>query len=145
MQDTFVEQPFSYRNVLYKGLNMAHRCLRYTLCCVSFLLLLCLPYALQASPDAQPVSLVKLSELPPEARHTLSLIKQGGPFPYPRDGTVFNNYERRLPPHARGYYHEYTVKTPGVRSRGARRIVCGPRLECYYSGDHYRTFQRIQE
>ncbi|MDO8413105.1 MAG: ribonuclease domain-containing protein, partial [Gallionellaceae bacterium] len=63
----------------------------------------------------------------------------------PRDGAVFNNYEHRLPQQARGYYHEYTVKTPGVRNRGARRIVCGTTLECYYSGDHYRTFQRIQE
>jgi len=81
--------------------------------------------------------------LPPEARKTLRLIGQGGPFPYERDGVVFGNYERRLPERPRGYYHEYTVKTPGERGRGARRIVCGPPPECYYSDDHYQTFQRI--
>lgn len=101
-----------------------------------FGLLLCLPLA-QAD--------VALDELPPEARETLQLIKRGGPFPYARDGVVFNNYERILPQQARGYYHEYTVKTPGVQHRGARRIVCGKMPECYYSGDHYRSFQRIAE
>ncbi|GAB4120987.1 MAG: ribonuclease [Sideroxydans sp.] len=88
---------------------------------------------------------IKLAQLPPEARATLRLIRQGGPFPYARDGVVFGNYEHRLPPQARGYYHEYTVPTPGVRHRGARRIVCGERHECYYSPDHYRTFRRIEE
>ena len=88
---------------------------------------------------------VKLSSLPPEARDTLRLIQQGGPFPYARDGVVFGNYEKLLPPKPRGYYHEYTVKTPGVRNRGARRIVCGPITECYYTSDHYKTFQRIRE
>ncbi len=88
---------------------------------------------------------VSAGELPPEARDTLRLIKQGGPFPYPRDGVVFGNYEHRLPSQPRGYYHEYTVRTPGERGRGARRIVCGAPAECYYSGDHYRTFLRIRE
>ncbi|WP_035384646.1 ribonuclease domain-containing protein [Ferriphaselus sp. R-1] len=82
--------------------------------------------------------------LPPEAYETLRLIRQGGPFPYPRDGVVFGNRERRLPAQARGYYHEYTVKTPGEHGRGARRIVCGERQDCYYSGDHYQTFQPIE-
>ena len=88
---------------------------------------------------------VAVPELPAEARDTLSAIKQGGPFAYPRDGVVFKNYERILPKQPRGYYHEYTVKTPGARNRGARRIVCGKPVECYYSADHYKTFKRIRE
>lgn len=88
---------------------------------------------------------VALSALPLEAKKTLQLIKQGGPFPYPRDGVVFGNYEKRLPKKARGYYREYTVKTPGIRSRGARRIVCGQPAVCYYSNDHYETFKLIRE
>lgn len=109
------------------------------------LLLLSLPLAAQAANhDAAPAS-ISIAELPPEARDTLRLIRQGGPFPYPRDGAVFGNYEKRLPLQPRGYYREYTVKTPGARNRGARRIVCGPPPECYYTADHYRTFQRIKE
>lgn len=88
---------------------------------------------------------VTLSSLPREAKDTLRLIKQGGPYPFPRDGVVFGNFEKRLPKKPRGYYHEYTVKTPGVRSRGARRIVCGQVSTCYYSADHYKTFQLIRE
>jgi ribonuclease T1 len=88
---------------------------------------------------------VRLQELPSEARETLQHIRQGGPFPYARDGVEFRNYERKLPHQPRGYYHEYTVRTPGVKSRGARRIVCGPLPECYYTADHYRHFNRIQE
>jgi len=95
--------------------------------------------------DALAVQSIAVAELPPEAREMLHLIQQGGPFPYPRDGVVFGNHEHMLPYQPRGYYHEYTVKTPGARNRGARRIVCGPLTECYYSGDHYRTFQRIVE
>jgi len=116
---------------------------------VLFGLLFCLPLAAQAGHhyvrnDAVPTS-VSEAGLPSEARDILRLIKQHGPFPFPRDGVVFGNYEHRLPQQSRGYYHEYTVKTPGARNRGARRIVCGPLPECYYSGDHYRTFQRIKE
>jgi ribonuclease T1 len=84
-------------------------------------------------------------DLPPEARTTLQLIEQGGPFPYRRDGVVFGNYEKLLPQKPRGYYHEYTVPTPGARSRGARRIIAGRLGERYYTADHYRTFQRIRE
>ncbi len=87
---------------------------------------------------------VAAAELPPEARDTLRLIGQGGPFPDARDGVAFGNYERRLPQQPRGYYHEYTVKTPGARNRGARRSVCGPLPECYYTADHYRSFRRIE-
>lgn len=95
--------------------------------------------------EPAPQAVVRIMELPSEARDTLGLIKRGGPFPYPRDGVVFSNREHQLPHHPRGYYHEYTVKTPGVRNRGARRIVCGMGAECYYSDDHYQSFRRIQE
>ncbi|HEX8885237.1 MAG TPA: ribonuclease [Noviherbaspirillum sp.] len=92
---------------------------------------------------------VFVSELPVEARHTLQLIRQGGPFPYEKDGAVFGNYERLLPKQNRGYYREFTVKTPGVRNRGARRIITGGELnsprELYYTEDHYASFRRIQE
>lgn len=101
-------------------------------------------YSQRSYADAS-VAEVSLSSLPPEARATLRLIKQGGPFPYPRDGVVFSNFEKRLPKKQRGYYHEYTVKTPGARNRGARRIVCGKPSECYYTGDHYQTFKLIRE
>ena len=99
---------------------------------------LCLQFAF-ASDD------IPLKALPPEAQQTLRLIKANGPFPYDRDGIVFGNFEKRLAKEPRGYYHEYTVKTPGARNRGARRIVCGPLPECYYTGDHYQSFQRIEE
>ena len=88
---------------------------------------------------------VRVAQLPPEARETLALIKKGGPFPYARDGVVFGNREGQLPPRKRGYYHEYTVKTPGARDRGARRIVVGAEGERYYTDDHYRSFRRIVE
>ena len=88
---------------------------------------------------------VALRDLPPEARETLSLIRAGGPFHYARDGVVFSNREGLLPKHARGYYREYTVPTPGVRGRGPRRIVAGRDGELYYSDDHYRSFRRIIE
>lgn len=97
------------------------------------------------SHDSGAIQVIAVTELPPEVRDTLRLIKQGGPFSFPRDGVVFANFEHRLPKQLRGYYHEYTVKTPGARNRGARRIVCGLLPECYYSGDHYRTFLRIKE
>lgn len=84
--------------------------------------------------------------LPPEARATLDLIARGGPFPHRQDGSTFGNRERLLPPRARGYYREYTVATPGLGHRGARRIVTGgdPPVEYYYSDDHYRSFRRFE-
>jgi ribonuclease T1 len=85
------------------------------------------------------------ADLPPEARTTLQLIEQGGPFPYRRDGVTFGNYEKLLPQHPRGYYREYTVPTPGARNRGARRIVAGKHGERFYTDDHYRTFRRIRQ
>jgi ribonuclease T1 len=88
---------------------------------------------------------VRLEELPPEARTTLALIKSGGPFSYAQDGRVFSNREKLLPLQSRGYYREYTVRTPGVRDRGARRIVAGSSGEYYFSADHYRSFRRIKD
>jgi len=88
---------------------------------------------------------IALAELPAEARDTLALIRAGGPFPHPQDGRTFHNREKRLPLKARGYYREYTVRTPGARDRGARRIVAGGAGEYYYTADHYRSFQRIRE
>jgi ribonuclease T1 len=84
------------------------------------------------------------ADLPPEARETLARIEAGGPFPYKQDGRTFHNRERLLPQRARGYYREYTVKTPGARDRGARRIVAGRGGEYYYTEDHYRSFRRIR-
>jgi len=88
---------------------------------------------------------IAVGDLPPEALDTLQLIKEGGPFPYSKDGTVFYNREGQLPNKPDGYYHEYTVKTPGVTNRGARRIVSGADGEYYYTDDHYRTFKLIKE
>jgi len=88
---------------------------------------------------------VRVAQLPNEARETLALIRAGGPFPYQRDGVVFSNREGHLPSRKRGYYREYTVKTPGARDRGARRVVAGEGGELYYTEDHYRSFRRIIE
>ncbi|MET8830775.1 ribonuclease domain-containing protein [Streptomyces sp. NPDC004610] len=84
------------------------------------------------------------SDLPSQAHDTLGLIARGGPFPYPQDGTVFQNRERLLPLQSSGYYHEYTVKTPGSSTRGAKRIVTGDRHEeDYYTADHYASFDLV--
>ena len=88
---------------------------------------------------------IALADLPPEARDTIALIRKGGPFPYAKDGAIFGNREALLPRQKRGYYKEYTVKTPHVRTRGARRIVAGASGEMYYSEDHYNRFRRIRE
>ena len=99
------------------------------------------------SPQAE-MPAVAVDQLPKEAQATYELIRVGGPFPYDKDGTVFQNRERQLPPKARAYYREYTVKTPGARNRGARRIICGGQpptapQACYYTADHYASFSRI--
>lgn len=92
------------------------------------------------------VGIIPAAALPEEVRATLKLIDAGGPFPYRRDGIVFQNRERRLPEQARGYYREYTVPTPDSTDRGARRIVAGdrPPTVFYYTADHYKSFRRIQ-
>jgi ribonuclease T1 len=99
---------------------------------------------------ASATTTVALTNLPREGRRTYRLILQGGPFPHQKDGATFGNYERQLPSARRGYYREYTVDTPSVRSRGARRIVCGGRQPatpdaCYYTADHYSSFRKIVE
>ena len=86
---------------------------------------------------------VPLSSLPPQVSSTVDLIIQGGPFPYHQDGVVFANAERHLPIEARGYYHEFTVPTPGSTDRGARRIITGLDGEFYYTADHYESFRRV--
>jgi ribonuclease T1 len=92
---------------------------------------------------------IAVSDLPKQAQVTLLLIKRGGPFPYAQDGAIFGNYEGVLPKQKRGYYHEFTVKTPGARNRGARRIIVGGEpvmsREYYYTDNHYATFKRIKE
>src|SRR5512135_1736185 len=92
---------------------------------------------------------IAVGEMPPEARETLARIRAGGPFRFERDGITFGNREHQLPRHEHGYYHEYTVVTPGLHTRGARRIICGGGRTapdaCWYTDDHYRTFRRIRE
>ena len=100
----------------------------------------------QDTPVSSPIA---LAELPKEGRATYALIHEGGPFPYDKDGSVFGNRERQLPAKKRGYYREYTVRTPGVAHRGARRIVCGGAKRmpdaCYYTSDHYTSFREIRQ
>ncbi len=110
--------------------------------------------ALDATRPAGNLPLVTASTLPKEARETLALIRKGGPYPYTKDGSIFSNRERILPKESRGFYREFTVKTPHARDRGARRIVCGGVLAkqqsqvldmCYYTDDHYASFKKIKE
>ena len=112
-----------------------------------------LPGTLQTAEASEAYAVVSVSDLPREARETLALIQAGGPFPYAKDGATFGNYERILPRQKRGYYTEYTVKTPGAKNRGARRIVAGKGRtgdpatsgEYWYTADHYKSFARIVE
>jgi ribonuclease T1 len=117
------------------------------------------PSVERANPSAGPA--IALSALPPEAWSILALIRKNGPFPYPKDGIVFGNREHLLPLMPYGYYHEYTVPPSAAadeadesaalrqrrsRDRGIRRIVCGGQaagVACYYTADHYTSFQRI--
>ena len=96
---------------------------------------------------------IAFADLPKEGKTTHALILKGGPYPYPKDGTVFGNFENNLPKQKRGYYKEFTVPTPGAKNRGARRIVCGAESRewgknapaaCWYTADHYKTFQNIK-
>jgi ribonuclease T1 len=90
------------------------------------------------------IQTILISQLPPEARKTINLIKKGGPFRYEQDGVTFGNRERILPKAPRGYYREYTVLTPGSPDRGARRIVTGENGEFYYTNNHYKSFFRVR-
>ncbi|MFI6050237.1 ribonuclease domain-containing protein [Streptomyces violascens] len=102
------------------------------------------PAATAASVSVKSVGNVCYSALPSQAHDTISLIDQGGPFPYPRDGIVFDNREHALPSQSSGYYHEYTVITPGAPTRGTRRIITGEQThEDYYTADHYATFRLV--
>ena len=107
------------------------------------------PSVVQAkAPPDKPVSTIAVAELPIQGRDMMALIYKGGPFRYDKDGTVFGNRERVLPAKNRGYYREYTVKTPSERSRGARRIICGGLTPaapeaCYYTDDHYTSFRKV--
>ncbi|MEU2794499.1 ribonuclease [Streptomyces sp. NPDC007100] len=113
------------------------------------------PAATAAAPVAHPATArltahvaavgdICYSKLPSQAHDTLDLIAKGGPFPYPKDGTVFSNREGILPAQGSGYYHEYTVRTPGSQDRGARRIVTGEKKdEDYYTADHYKSFDLV--
>ncbi|MFD6228276.1 ribonuclease domain-containing protein [Streptomyces sp. NPDC060232] len=98
----------------------------------------------EGAPDwARGMAVVRADALPRQARDVLALIDKGGPYPYRQDGTVFGNFEKVLPRQKRGYYHEFTVRTPGERDRGARRIVTGEGGEFYYTDDHYETFKAV--
>ena len=108
--------------------------------------------ARDTAPRINDFTQILASDLPREGRETLSLIRKGGPYPYAKDDTIFSNRERILPIQPRGFYHEFTVKTPRSRDRGARRIICGGKagkqqvLEtCYYTEDHYASFKQIKE
>lgn len=115
----------------------------------SLLVLMAVSSGVQGRESPPPAAtVVELQTLPAEARETHRLIRQGGPFPYAKDGIVFGNRERLLPKAQRGFYREYTVRTPGSPDRGARRIVCGGQAPqrpdvCYYTQDHYASFRRI--
>lgn len=100
-----------------------------------------------ASPSGSGTGSALPDFLPPEAHRTIALIQRGGPYPYRQDDGVFGNREGRLPKKPRGWYREYTVDTPGVGHRGARRIVTGgrPPREWYYTDDHYDSFRRFDD
>lgn len=114
-----------------------------------FTILFALWLGLSVNTFANGIADISVHDLPKEAQQTLVLIKRGGPFPYEKDGSTFGNFEKILPKKQRGYYREYTVKTPYARNRGARRIVAGGEppyfREFYYTADHYASFKRIKE
>lgn len=113
------------------------------------LLITLLPYGNVFARDASGLPVIKFSALPLEAQRTIGLIRQGGPFPYDKDGSTFGNYEKKLPQQKRGYYREFTVKTPHLRGRGAKRIIAGglrqPPEEYFYTADHYKSFKLVVE
>ena len=134
--------PVEHKTVTFKGWIPVFTSLAFSFCTV---------LVQTSSPsEAQSLPGMSVTELPKEGQTTYQLIRKGGPFPHEKDGVVFGNRERILPRQARGYYREYTVKTPGSRDRGARRIVCGGQVPvqpdaCYYTADHYASFRVIVE
>jgi ribonuclease T1 len=128
---------------------------RLLTCVVSIVAVLfaCVALTAQARPSFEPesVSTIHVGQLPPEGRQVLSAIRAGGPFAFKRDGIPFGNREKALPRRPRNYYAEYTVPTPGERTRGARRIIAGQGAtgdfrtsnEYYYTDNHYQSFSRI--
>ena len=113
-----------------------------------------LAVARETAPSIRDLPQIQASELPREGRDALALIRKGGPYAYAKDGSIFSNRERILPTQSRGFYREFTVKTPNSRDRGARRIICGGKVAkqqaqvletCYYTDDHYASFKRIKE
>jgi ribonuclease T1 len=96
---------------------------------------------------SEAISPITVAEMPAQGAKTYALIHQGGPFAHEKDGVVFGNRERLLPPNKRGFYREYTVPTPGSKNRGAKRIVCAGQPKtpeiCYYTADHYASFRKI--
>ena len=120
--------------------------LRFAIVALAVALLVAFAAGAQRAPRTPPaIEPVAIGDLPAEARATIARIRKGGPYPYAKDGAVFGNREGFLPKQKRGYYREYTVKTPGKRTRGERRIVAGSSGELYYTEDHYNTFRRIRE
>ena len=124
--------------------NLGSRIAKSLLLCSSLLI----AFAVPAQQDfAAPGASISAQELPAQGMETYRNIRKGGPFPFEKDGVVFGNRERLLPPQKRGFYREYTVRTPGERSRGPRRIVCGGPATmpeaCYYTADHYASFRKI--
>ena len=133
--------------MFFTGRPLGWQALHKTGLVVTWVVALALSGAVQARNQFS--GTVSLTALPVEAQTTHELILAGGPFPFRKDGAAFANRERQLPSRPRGFYHEYTVPTPGARDRGARRIVCGgvPPTQpqaCYYTGDHYATYRQIE-
>jgi hypothetical protein len=96
--------------------------------------------------EFQKFPVCQLTSLPVEAEGTVDDILAGGPYDYPNnDNKRFGNYEQVLPKNSKNYYKEYTVETPGLNHRGARRIVTGGGTETdpevwLYTEDHYESF-----
>jgi ribonuclease T1 len=124
--------------------NLLKAALVITIGCGSWALPLGISTSTAIDFPSRSIASVSINQLPIEAQQTIKLIDRGGPFPYRQDGGVFGNREGRLPPATRGTYREYTVRTPGARDRGARRIITGKKIK-YYTPDHYRSFQQVRE
>jgi ribonuclease T1 len=129
------------------SLDIMLRTRRPLLVLLALLVLLGAGYAIKAINDGggsgSSSSPIQYSQLPSQAQHTVQLIRSGGPFPYSEDGEIYYNREKQLPHEVDGYYHSYTVVTPGESDRGARRIITGKNGEFYYTTDHYQTFRRV--